>query len=266
MSIIQEHLFNPLVCLNTIRPQIAILGVLLLALVDHAGATAEYEYKPGELLVIKDGKSPDKKFSIVSGDADRKGGFGGVYLTDAQTKEVLGKLDAVATTLDSAPDAYRAHWSPDSKHVGVTSRAERHWAENVIYRIENRRAYFVDTPELLCHAVPKSCALTEQLGGGSAEDKPEEVWQKQRGSEIVKWISPTRFVVFEEQQWKVKMRDPTATLGNYARVEKDDSGETDNAASLYYVWFKAEGECELLPGDKMRVVSTRPVKDQKADE
>jgi hypothetical protein len=38
------------------------------------------------------------------------------------------------------------------------------------------------------------------------------------------------------------------------------------AAALYYVWFKAEGECELLPGDKMRVVSTRPVKDQKADE
>jgi len=161
--------------MNRILSQIATVGLLLLAFVGEASATAEYDYKPGELLPVKGGESPDKKFTIVSGDPDKKGGFGGVYLMDAQTKEVLGKLEEVATTLDTAPEAYRAHWSPDSKHVGITSRAERHWAENVIYRIENRRAYFVDTPELLCHAVPKFCTLTEQLGGGSAEDKPEQV-------------------------------------------------------------------------------------------
>ena len=195
--------------MNRILSQIATVGLLLLAFVGEASATAEYDYKPGELLPVKGGESPDKKFTIVSGDPDKKGGFGGVYLMDAQTKEVLGKLEEVATTLDTAPEAYRAHWSPDSKHVGITSRAERHWAENVIYRIENRRAYFVDTPELLCHAVPKFCTLTEQLGGGSAEDKPEQVWQKQRGSEIVKWISPTRFVVSRTSSGRLKRVIPS---------------------------------------------------------
>ena len=82
-----------------------------------------------------------------------------------QTKKLIGKLEEVATGLDSAPDAYHAHWAPDSKHVGITSRADRHWAVNAIYRIENRRAYPAETPELLCHAVPQFCQLTKELGG-----------------------------------------------------------------------------------------------------
>lgn len=240
-------------------------------------ATAEYDYKPGELLVVKGGQSPDKKFCIVSGDPDKKGGFAGVYLMDAQTKEVLGRLEDVATTLDTAPEAYRAHWSPDSKHVGITSRADRHWAGNVIYRIENGRAYSVDTPELLCHAVAEFCSLTKELGlieeignFGDCGNPPCKVRQKSFYSEIVKWISPTRFVVKEVSQFQVRDRDPSASLGQYGE-KLDQYGEklehqTDERGDLYYVQFKAEGDCELLPGDKTQVASTRPVKEQKARE
>ena len=135
---------------------------LSLAFVADAGATAMYDYKPGQFLVIEGGTSPDKKFSIVSGE--NKAGEFGVYLRDAHTKNLIGQLEEVATGLDSAPDAYHAHWAPDSKHVGITSRADRHWADNAIYRIENRRAYPVKTPELLCHAVPEFCQLTKELG------------------------------------------------------------------------------------------------------
>ncbi len=256
--------------MNASLSRIATLGLLLLALVDDASATAEYDYKPGELLVIKDGKSPDKKFSVVAGDPDKKGGFGGVYLMDAQGKKMLGELKDVATNLDTAPDAYHAHWSPDSKHVGITSRAERHWAANVIYRIENRRAYSVETPELLCHAIPDFCALTKELGraliGEECGDMPCRARQNQSGSEIVKWISSTRFVVSEDSRWQVKTRDPSPTLGNYAQVEKEENAQTDGVDDFYDVRFKAEGECELLPGDKTRVVTTWPVKDQKTKE
>jgi hypothetical protein len=38
---------------------------LSLAFAAHAGATATYDYKPGEFLVIKGGEFPDKKFSIA---------------------------------------------------------------------------------------------------------------------------------------------------------------------------------------------------------
>ena len=63
---------------------------LSLAFVAHAGATAMYDYKPGEFLVIDGGTSPDKKFSIVTGE--NKAGEFGVYLRDAQTKKLIGQL------------------------------------------------------------------------------------------------------------------------------------------------------------------------------
>ena len=40
-------------------------------------ATATYDYKPGEFLVVEGGKSPDKKFMIVSG-VDKKETFASV--------------------------------------------------------------------------------------------------------------------------------------------------------------------------------------------
>jgi len=245
---------------------------LSLAFVAHAGATATYDYKPGQFLVIEGGASPYKKFSIVTGE--NKAGEFGAYLRDAHTKKLIGPLEEVATGLDSAPDAYHAHWAPDSKHVGITSRADRHWADNAIYRIENRRAYPVKTPELLCHAVPEFCQLTKELGGALTEDqiyaedtvgKPWKVRQNSSYSKIVKWISPTRFVVNEELQFQVKDRDPTTALDKYGEVEKLDP-ETYGGVDVYDASFNAEGECELLPADKTRVLSTQPVKEQKTNE
>lgn len=255
--------------MRQIRSRTRAAVALSLAFVAHSGATATYDYKPREFLVSDDGTSPDKKFSIVSGE--NKAGEFGVYLRDAQTKKLIGKLEEVATGLDSAPDAYHAHWAPDSKHVGITSRADRHWADNAIYRIENRRAYPVKTPVLLCHAVPDFCQLTQELGGALTSDeiyaddgtpKPWKARQNSSYSAIVKWISPTRFIVKEEAQFQVKNRDPATELGKYGEVEKLDP-ETYEGVDVYDVWFNAEGECELLPNDNTRVLSTQPVNNKR---
>jgi len=161
--------------------------------------------------------------------------------------------------------------TPNTKHVEVSSRADRHLTHNVIYRIENRRAYVVETPQLMCHAVPEFCGLQKELGGpvtldsDDYYDKPWKVRQNESYSEITKWISATRFVVSEESQWQVKERDPSATLGQYGEAEKLKD-ESDEPAALYHVWFDAEGECELMPNDKSRVLNTQPVKEQKTKE
>ncbi len=258
--------------MRQIQSRLRAAVALSLAFVAHAGATASYDYKPGELLVIDGGTSPDKKLSIVSGE--NEAGEFGVYLRDAQTKKLIGQLEEVATGLDSAPDAYHAHWAPDSRHVGITSRADRHWADNVIYRIENRRAYPVETPELLCHALPKFCQLMKELGGALtsdeiyAEDGTTKPWKARHNSNysaITKWISPTRFVISEQSQWQIKERDPSATLGQYGSAEKLEE-DSDESVALYHIWFDAEGECELLPNDKSRVVNTQPVKEEKTKE
>jgi hypothetical protein len=262
----------PAVLMRQYRSRMKAAVALSLAFIAHAGATATYDYKPGELLVIDGGTSPDKKFSIVSGE--NKAGEFGIYLRDAQTKKLIGKMEEVATGLDSAPDAYHAHWAPDSKHVGITSRGDRHWAVNAIYRIESRRAYQVETPELLCHAVPQFCQLMKELGGRLTSDqiyadsgtpKPWQVRENSSYSAIVKWISPTRFILKEEFQFQIRNRDPASALGKFGEVEKLDP-ETYGGVDAYDVWFNAEGECELLPEDKTRVVSTQPVKEQKTNE
>jgi hypothetical protein len=243
-----------------------VIAFLVLAFAAKLHATAEYDYKPGEFLVIKDGKSPDKRFAIVSGEKKRD--EFGVYLMDAVTKKIIGKLEEVATDLDTAPDAYYAHWSPDSKHVGISSRSDRHMVENVIYRIEDRRACVVQTPELRCHAVPEFCQLLKDLGGlpKDGDDSDSKVRQNGNASEIMKWVSPTRFVVSEESQFQVKTRDPSAALGKYGEVEKENDDQAAAAGGLYHVWFDAEGECELLPGDKSQVVGTHPVEKKHEDE
>lgn len=245
--------------MKQIRTRIIAASALTLGFVAHVGATDSYDYKPGQFLVIHGGTSPDKMFSIVSGE--NKAGKFGVYLRDARTKKLIGQLEEVAIDLDSAPDAFHAHWAPDSKHVGVSSRADRHLTRNVIYRIENGRAYVVETPQLMCHAVPEFCTLQKELGGAltldSDDDKPWKVRQNESFSEIKKWISPTRFVVSEESQWQVKERDPSATVGQYGEAEKSED-EGDESVALYHVWFDAEGECELLPNDKSQVLNTQP--------
>jgi hypothetical protein len=250
-----------------LRPALAIVlatALLSVAVVTRLTATAEYEYKPDEYLVAKDGLSPNKQFAIVCGDNRF-----GVYLMDAKTKELLGELEEVAKGLDTAPEAYRVHWSPDSKHVGICSREERHYAANVIYGIENRHAYVVASPELRCHAVPDFCRLEDKLTKEADAEKngveTDAIWkikQNAWGSEIKKWLSSTRFILVEESGFKVKEHDPSESLGKYAKVEKEKSyGDSD--VDIYRVSFEAEGECELLPGDKSRVISTHPVKNKK---
>ena len=261
--------------------KITLVIALLFALVATAGAAPMYyNYKPGEFLVINGGESPDKRFSIVSGENDA--GEFGVYLMDAQTKKVLGHLEEVETSWDTAPQAYGAHWSPDSKHVGIESKGDRRWAVNVIYRIENGRAYLIETPKLLCHAVPDFCRLTKELGGAPAEydlqteagvDMSWKARQMSGYSWIVKWISPTRFMISEEADFQVKNRDPAASVGKYGEVEKfarqiEDPEHPDNLGNndLYQLSFKAEGECELLQGDKCRVLKTQPIAKEKKKE
>ncbi|HST29525.1 MAG TPA: hypothetical protein VLK27_01655 [Chthoniobacterales bacterium] len=239
--------------------QIAAIVCLTIAFAATLRATSEYDYKRGEFLVIKDGKSPDKKFAIVSGE-NQKGEFG-VYLMDAPTKKIIGKLEEVATDLDTAPDAYYAHWSPDSKHVGISSRSDRHMLENVIYRIEGRRAFLVQAPELRCHAVPNFCQLLKELGASPDDPNKDEgedskVRQNSNTSEITKWLSPTHFIVAEESQFQVRTRDPSAAIGKYGEVEKENDDSADSPGGAYHVWFNTEGECELLPGDKSQVIST----------
>jgi hypothetical protein len=77
--------------------------------------------------------------------------------------------------------------------------------------------------------MPNFCRLTKEHGGAPAGydlhteagvDMPWKARQMSGYSWIVKWISPTRFMISEQADFQVKDRDPAASVGKYGEVEK----------------------------------------------
>jgi hypothetical protein len=124
---------------------LTLFGVILLS--HSAYATSNYNYKPGEYVVIVDGRSPDGRYAIAShGDGEYGYDNFHLYLMDAMTGKNIGPLEEIKDTLDTGAGAFYAKWSADSKQVSITYRVDRHVAVMVRYRIANRRAYRINGP------------------------------------------------------------------------------------------------------------------------
>jgi hypothetical protein len=110
-------------------------------------ATSNYTYKPGEYVVIADGRSPDGQYSIAAhGEGDMGYDNFHIYLLDARTGKKIGALEEIKDSLDTGADAFRAEWSADSRQVSISYRVDRRVSVMVRYRIENRRAIRVSGP------------------------------------------------------------------------------------------------------------------------
>ena len=123
----------------------------LLALVPRAEATSDYEYKPGEYVTIKHGRSPDGAWYIAAHgpDKDGNGDEFKVYLMDGKTGKKIGPLTEITDVSyqDTAPLAYHAVWSADSQFVTISYRSDRHTISLVKYKISDRRATKVTGPK-----------------------------------------------------------------------------------------------------------------------
>jgi hypothetical protein len=110
-------------------------------------ATSNHNYKPGEYVVIVQGRSPNGRYSIAShGDGELGYDNFHLYLMDAKTGRKIGPLEEIKDTLDTGASAFYAQWSADSKRVSITYRIDRHVAVKVVYSIKNRRAYLENRP------------------------------------------------------------------------------------------------------------------------
>ena len=84
---------------------IAVTGALVPAL-----ATSEYVYKPGEFVVIDDGRAPNRQFALAAHGSGDYGGTGfRVYLMAEPAHKKLAALPSIDddAILDTAPSAYR---------------------------------------------------------------------------------------------------------------------------------------------------------------
>jgi hypothetical protein len=225
--------------MNLRHTQWALLAALLAFAATPARATAEYDYGTDEYAIIADGVSPDKRLSVAS-HGDGNGGRGNfrVWLMAEPAHRKIAALDDISSEniLDTAPAAYYAKWSADSRHVSVSFRFDRRQLRLIIYAIENRRAHLVAGPSL----------FKEVTGRGIYEN--DDV---RRNVPQIEWKTPTRFVLRENVLFKTADPGFVRLLGRFGMVKI----KLDDGAVM--VEFAAEADCRLLPGNRTRVVDLR---------
>jgi hypothetical protein len=212
-----------------------------------ARATSNHEYAKGEYAIIRGGLAPNKQLSLAShGEGELGDENFRVWLMAEPAHHRVIKLDDISSenNLDTDPDAYHAFWSNDSEHVGVAFRSSRHEVKLNLYRIENRRAHLIAGPNLFKEVTSREVADGDGLRTHNA---------------IVEWHGGNRFLFREALSFVVSDDHLAKLLGAYGSVtEKMDGGKL-------YIEFFANAECELLPGDRVRVIDLKPGKHGDAD-
>src|SRR6478735_7375398 len=117
--------------------------VLALAAISPAGATAEHKYGKREFATILDGRAPNGKVSIAAhGDGDSGNeGFQLYLMAEPGHKKLMALANVNEDNiLDTAPDAFHATWSKDSRYAAVTFRSERHIVTLNLYAVDGKSA------------------------------------------------------------------------------------------------------------------------------
>jgi len=223
--------------------RVAAAAAMMLACIVPVRAVSTHAYKPNEYAVIRDGTAPDRQHSVAAhGNGDDGSEDFHLYLMAEPGHKRIGPLEEVGPDiLDTGPDAFQAVWSADSRHVALLYRVDRHVMAMRLYRIESRRAYPV-VGDSLFHAATN-------LPEDSSEDREVRSLSNQ-----VTWTGPAKFVLKEHRFLRTRTPELAHLLGRFGRQE---TPEGDNPGS-YLIEFSAEAECELISGDRYRILDVKP--------
>ena len=208
-------------------------------------ATSTYQYDKDEYVIIKDGMAPNKLYSLASHGSGELGNEGfHVYLMTESAHKTIAPLEAIGqnTILDSDPEAYHAAWSPDSRHVAVHFRSDRHILAMLLYEIRNRRPHLLNAPPLL-PVVAKHV--------DSSDDN-----RLLLNSLALTWTGATSCKLQERRRYRAGTPALAQALGKYGRRRDPDVGSTGTGE--YLIDFSAEAVCKLVPGRGYRIVSVKP--------
>jgi hypothetical protein len=220
-----------------------ILSLTMLALLALAStlsfATAEHTYGKNEYEIIRDGLAPNKQWSLAAhGEGEDAESNFHIWLMAEPAHRKLSPLDDIGSdnNLDTAPEAYYAFWAPDSRHVAVSFRSDRHISELILYAIESGRTKLVAGPSLLRELMGRDLGENDALRQSYAE---------------FEWRGADRFVLKEHRTLATKDKGLLGKLGAFGRlVEKQNDGQL-------IVQFSAEADCQLAPDHRYRVVALR---------
>jgi hypothetical protein len=225
--------------MKSIRILFATLATFLAFAAAPACATDEHDYARDEYAIIRDGLAPNKQMSLASHADPESDGHGighnfYVWLMAEPAHRKLARLPDIGPKafLDTGPNAYRATWSVDSRHVAVNFRSGRHELELNLYRIENRRARLISGPGLFKD-------VTSRNVGTDDHSRRHVAW--------IIWTGPRRFLLSESHLFNPSDPGFARMLGAW--------GKRDEGTGL--IEFSAEADCVLLPGNRYRIVDLR---------
>jgi hypothetical protein len=222
--------------------------VLMLGLLSPAFATAEHQYAKGEYAIIEGGRAPSGKLSIAAHGGGETGAVGfRLFLMAEPGHRRLITLANVsdANILDSAPDAFRAAWSEDSRAVAVTFRCERHVVTLNLYAVAGGRARLLAAPDLFRDVTGRS--INVKTDGDMRTSVP-----------ALTWLAQHRFHLTD---YRVFVLDDTALadqLGPLGKATKRKGGGNT-------IQFSAEADGELLPDGRIRIGKPQPGKFEELD-
>ncbi len=200
---------------------------LLLAAALPAAATSNHEYAAGEFAPIADAVSPDGRFAVVAhGEGDLGIDNFALHLARRPGDRPIAALPGSDETfLDTAPEAFRAIWAPDSRHVAVDFRADRHERTTALWSVADGRVARVTGADLFEKATGRrERSLSARRTAGDMQ---------------LKWLAADRFELTDTRIWLVrKAKRPDLGAFGETRDEIDDTSE------LY--GFAARAECTLV--------------------
>jgi hypothetical protein len=231
-----------------VRRVVAAVALLSLAAfaVAPARATAEHDYKKNERLIIDGGLAPNKKLAISVGRTGDQGPS--FFVTLEPTHKVAARLEGIQLELDTAPEALHAIWAPNSRHVAIIFRTERHVLTMWLYGVDGRHAEQVATGDLLDKVI-KGKQIT--IDDYSLRLRTMEItWQDQQRFHLVeKWI-------FDAQDRKLAQ-----AAGPFGKESPNDNYkdiDKDGKPVWTFVDVAVDADCEIAPGNRFRVITITP--------
>jgi hypothetical protein len=223
---------------------VVVVAVIVSCSSEPVRATAVYTYKKDEYPVVTHGLAPNRQVSIAAqGEGEDGADNFHVYVMSEPEHKVKAILPGIDSNdiLDSAPSAYEANWSADSRYVTISYRRDRHLRVARPYYVYGKHAQLLQGPELLKASIHKTL---KSLGRDTSVTS---------GDTSLSWLSPTRFSLSETRRFHIASPKTAHAFGEYGRVTDPDK---DHAS--YVVEFSVDAVCELVSATKYRVVSIKP--------
>ncbi|QPF92302.1 hypothetical protein [Bradyrhizobium commune] len=222
----------------------AILALILtLAASSPAFATAEHKYGKGEYAIITGGRAPNGKYSVAAhGEGDAGSENFRLSLMAEPGHRKLATLDNVNddNILDSAPDAFHATWSSDSRYVAVSFRSERHIVTLNLYAIDGKSAKLVDGPDLFRDATSR---IVDRANDGDMRTSVP----------ALTWLAPRRFHLTDDRVFVEDDATLADKLGALGKAAKMDDGRVS-------IQFSAEADCDIGNANAISIGKLQPGK------